>query len=274
MAKNFIDGFLAPLIVILVGSVFYLTAAATDCDQADDCSDSYYVWALVCSCLAIVIALVMMVLAYLNVGPPLMHTLVALFLVIWLGLGCLIATFKSPFTVTTNGYFASWTAFLGAIYYLWCASEVAKSGVLKVNDEIKKLGFPGLIFMFFLSIVCLTASGIACEEGDCTSEEAWAVAFSCITLVLSAIIVILLAFTGFMKPIIHIFVAVFFIAFSAAGAGVLTFRGPFKVTSNGYFSAWGIFLCSCWYLYDAYQLYKGNDQPTMEHTDDPTPGEA
>jgi hypothetical protein len=231
MARNFLDGFLAPLVIILVGCAFYLTASATECGQAADCN-GYIIWAIVCPCLAIVICIIMCVLVFLKAGPPIMHQLVALFLVIWLGLGCLIATFKEPFVITTNGYFSSWVAFLGAIYYLWCSSEVAKSGALKVNDEIKKLGFPALIFMFFLSIVCLTASGIACENQGCSGEEGWAVAFSCITLVLSFVIVLLNAFTGFMKPIVHIIVALFFIAFSAAGAGVLTFRGPFKVTSK------------------------------------------
>jgi hypothetical protein len=40
---------------------------------------------------------------------------IARFLVVWWGIGTLIVTFGGPFTITGNGYFASYAAFIASI---------------------------------------------------------------------------------------------------------------------------------------------------------------
>eukprot|EP00010_Vexillifera_abyssalis_P001206 CAMPEP_0201552368 /NCGR_PEP_ID=MMETSP0173_2-20130828/15465_1 /ASSEMBLY_ACC=CAM_ASM_000268 /TAXON_ID=218659 /ORGANISM="Vexillifera sp., Strain DIVA3 564/2" /LENGTH=343 /DNA_ID=CAMNT_0047962841 /DNA_START=29 /DNA_END=1060 /DNA_ORIENTATION=+ len=262
------DGFLLPLLIIFTGSLFYLTQAATICDDADGCN-SYLGWAVAAGTVSMALTLVLGLLTWFDkLQSPLMHTVCSAFLVLWWTFGTGIGTFKEPFVGTGNGFFAGWCSFIGSVYYLWIASSAYRASTTTIHDALKKLGYLGNVFVLFASFVYMVASSIVCTDiGTCDKEFGWAVACAVISLVLCATIAGIQFFGGAgLSPMLHCIFAGFLIVWWGAGAGVGTFRKPFTTTSNGYFAAWGAFFSSLWYFHEAWMRYRGNAPDTYDQS--------
>lgn len=251
-----IQRFLQPLGLLLIASLFYLAVVASDCSHLHSCKKAPFTWGLVCSSISIVAALCLMPFAYVQVVPLIVHLAAAAFLTLWWGFGAGWATFKDPYPVTGNGYFSSWAAFTGAVWYLYLSSSGVRQRTSELEERIRTSGYTGVFFIFFLSVIYLIAAVSVFTSHS--GESAWAVAFGVIALVFSLVIIVLQLFIQLVIPAqIHVAVAGLLLLFSAAGCGVGTFVGPFKETGNGYFSAWGLLFASLRYFYEALKHARG-----------------
>lgn len=127
-----IDKALATLGVLFITTVFYLAAAAYICENPSSLKTGTITGSVNTSCtsytgyavavgsigLVIVMGLIGM---YIFAQKHFMSVLgkgIVGFLTLWWLLGAAIATFKEPFPVLSNGYFASWFSFLACLYLL------------------------------------------------------------------------------------------------------------------------------------------------------------
>jgi hypothetical protein len=85
----------------------------------------------------------------------------------------------------------------------------------------------------------------------CTGDLGWAVACPAITMGLVLIFLLLKWLAAGIAAKVEFLLAAFLTIFWIAGAFVMTFRGPFLTTGNGYFGAWGSLLASCLWATDA-----------------------
>jgi len=160
------------------------------------------------------------------------------FLFLWCFIGACIMTFHpGPFQFTGNGYFGSWAM---AIFSMM--------GVGITADELKKSD-PGtggsMLGLGASSIVVIIASSIAIRDDTLYRNELiYALCVSSITLL----------FVGGLwfkdrgseggKDIMKFSFLAFFALLWIVEACLVTFRGPFLLTGNGYFGSWGGAVCS------------------------------
>lgn len=156
------------------------------------------------------------------------------FLAGWNFLGAGFLTFGGPFVETGNGYFAAWGLVIfgamalgvnaaalqgyrnvtnGAGAILFACSIVVLVAISFHGIHKGKANFGGLIFALLLCLVTIGVTGFMLKTGDAT------MAFQ------------LYIFAGMT-------------IFWSVAAGLLTFRGPFVITGNGYFASWGACLAS------------------------------
>jgi hypothetical protein len=85
----------------------------------------------------------------------------------------------------------------------------------------------------------------------CTGDLGWAVACPAATIGLVLIFLLLKWLAAGIAVKVEFWLAAFLTIFWIAGAFVMTFRGPFLATGNGYFGAWGSLLAACLWAVDA-----------------------
>lgn len=164
------------------------------------------------------------------VGPVLVGSLFSVFLLIWWTISSLVITFDGPFTVTTNGYFAAWGGFIG--------------GVMGIGIGVGAQHARPHICLVASSVVVILAVIDPIDKGLYEGESICALIVSILTLILM-IVLFVLGRLG--QPVpdkvqLGLFVAVAIMWVVAAC--VVTFRGPFLVTGNGYFGVWIATICS------------------------------
>ena len=147
-----------------------------------------------------------------------------IFLFIWCFVGACILTFSSPFTLTGNGYFASW----GLV--IFCLMGVGLSGESVLSSIV---GLGSLLGLGASAIVVIIASAIEIN-GFWRNECIYALVVACLTVIVVAIYA---AERGI--PGTKFYVLLFFAILWIVLACLVTFRGPFLVTGNGYFGSWG-----------------------------------
>jgi len=164
------------------------------------------------------------------------------FLFVWCFLGACFMTFgnDAPFQVTGNGYFGAWGLAVFATMALGIDVATLKETATHNGVNAPTLG------MFASSVVLLVAistHGIHKNEPD-FAELVYALVVSLLTIVVCAVKFLLSGndngsdnsgqadSTGF------VLLMVFSILWVTA-ACLVTFRGPFIDTGNGYFGAWG-----------------------------------
>jgi len=150
----------------------------------------------------------------------------AAFLFAWCFIGACILTFKGPFITTGNGYFAAWGLAVSSIIGVGVTGEEAKSVVGKMN---------ALLGLGASSIVVMIAIIPKIREYNERNAGIYAVTVACCSLVIVA------AFHGcagkFQKA--KFLTLAFFAILWIVLASIVTFRGPFEDTGNGYFGSWG-----------------------------------
>ena len=150
------------------------------------------------------------------------------FLILWNFIGACIMTFGGPFKSTGNGYFASWGM---SVFSILTLEDTAKHAVTAVK------GYESLVGMFLSSFVVLLAVTIDGVSDTHRSEAFFALVVACFTIVVCVGLKLMTASIRDGKvtfAILAVFAAMWIVA-----ACLVTFRGPFVFTGNGYFGSWG-----------------------------------
>eukprot|EP00211_Chloroparvula_japonica_P008645 CAMPEP_0119123426 /NCGR_PEP_ID=MMETSP1310-20130426/3375_1 /TAXON_ID=464262 /ORGANISM="Genus nov. species nov., Strain RCC2339" /LENGTH=184 /DNA_ID=CAMNT_0007113241 /DNA_START=90 /DNA_END=644 /DNA_ORIENTATION=+ len=105
-----------------------------------------------------------------------------------------------------------------------------------------------LVIMMASGVVNLVASSYAypCDGQVC----GWAIAFACVPLFFSILLLCLMNLRGGDNTApLHPPISIFLLLWCSIAAAVETYQGPFITTTNGYFSAWTLFLSALGYAY-------------------------
>jgi hypothetical protein len=140
----------------------------------------------------------------------------ALLLVAWWGVGAGIGTFRSPFTTTSNGYFALWAGFLFSVMGL---ADVMESVGGKVIGA--KVGSParGLFFAAVILIIALIP-GVENSNGIHYGESVFGIISAAVTIVVCLGLIIVDDLERKIAQIVAAGLGLLWIA----TAGILTFR--------------------------------------------------
>jgi hypothetical protein len=112
---------LQPVFLLLLSSVIAMIAGADICDQQGDNCTGEYAWAFACASLSVMLCVATIILEFFSarlayVSVTITRVISVLLLLLWVP-GVYILTFVSPWTETSNGYFAAWIClFLSAVF--------------------------------------------------------------------------------------------------------------------------------------------------------------
>jgi len=162
---------------------------------------------------------------------------VSLFLFLWWGIGTGIITFKSPFTVTSNGYFSAWAGFLFATH--WALNTESFRNKAEEMEKGRKLISASLLCGLVTLFACIPSIG-----GYYKGNAAWGLTAGILTFISS--LVILQKYDDINIQMMKLYGAIMFVIWATV-AGVLTFDGPFVATGNGYFATWGGFIVAIFF---------------------------
>jgi len=246
---------------ILIASCIELAQAAEDCDKFNECDEDEYAYAVAVGSVSLILCVLHFILY--NFCPGMIanfNKYIPIFFFLWWAIGTIVMTFDKPFPDTGNGYFACWGAAILSLIY--CQITMAKfkvlgekiSGAMAGSQERKML----MLIMMLSFVVAFAAlvlwDDMNYEGGSYTEkqsdQETWAFAAGIVSGGIAAIYVLLeLCKPGMLGPKFLKYYSYFLIPWWLFGAGVATFDAPFPNTGNGYFCAWGAFLCSCYLAY-------------------------
>jgi len=243
---------------ILIASCIELAQAAEDCQKSySDCEDEDG-YAVAVGTVSLFVCLIYLFI-YMNsrgsVGQ--FNKYVPFFFFIWWGIGTIVLTFDPPFSETGNGYFACWGATIMSIIYCQITMERFKvlgekiSAAMAGSQERKML----MLIMILSFVVAYAALALWDERyygqsEEQSSQETWAFAAGMVSGGIAAIYMLLEMFRpGKLGAKFLKYFSWFLVPWWMFGAGVATFDEPFPMTGNGYFCAWGAFICSCYLAY-------------------------
>jgi len=163
-------------------------------------------------------------------------------LFMWNFSGACFLTFSSPFTTTGNGYFAAWAC---------VATSAMAMGLTADALRNRTEGIQSLMGLCACAVVVIFAlvDYVGSQAADyLRGESIFAMVVSVFTVVLCV------GFVYFKKQLVDgdrqmavvefAFLAVFAILWFVL-AFLVTFRGPFVTTGNGYFASWCGAICAC-----------------------------
>lgn len=152
------------------------------------------------------------------------------FLFLWNFIGTSFLTFGGPFVDTGNGYFAAW----GLVVFSTLALGVSATSV----QQHLSITTHSSAALFACSIVVLTAisfHGINDRDPN-FAELVYSLIVTIITILITGA-----TLSGKVPttPASELYIMALMMILWSVLAGLLTFRGPFLVTGNGYFGSWG-----------------------------------
>jgi len=219
-----------PLIVFLC-SVVALVASSTKCGDGPSCT-GVEGWAVAASVVSTVVSLGYLVLDKKGNLEPKMQLIVTLFLFAWWVAFAGVATFKGPFTIPGNGYFACWGGLIAT-------SVMMVNSVGKVRESVDK--FAALGYKAILAIVgsvVVWCAGIT-YAGSGLGNYAIAAGIISMVFFIGRIVAGPKLSANMQK-----YFAMFMIVWWLVGMFILTFWGPFDNVGNGYFATWACLIAS------------------------------
>lgn len=230
-----IDASQLPLFVVFIASIVLLIATTA---HYGGNLGSYGGYVVSVSSIAMIVSFVGLLMLkyaedqYAKVCKP-MNT--ALF--VWCLIGACFVTFRGPFAETGNGYFATWAVVFG------CALAIGMDAKAMCS-EVKGLG--SAMGLLASSVVVIIATITPIKNSFFFKGEAvYALVLSCITVsYLVAAIALERKDKSLPQTVQAAFMAVLAVCWIIA-ACLVTFRGPFTVTGNGYFASWAGAVTSC-----------------------------
>lgn len=246
--------------VCCAASVIEFATTADECNSDDNCDHKRIAWALACGVISAVLCFLRILLIKFKPElPAIVDTVLSIFLTVWWVFGTAFNTSsKGPFNSSGNGYFSTWAAFFASVVYL----AVSVSQVSAATKAAQGPAIQGTLLLLIASVVEL---GVSCdyyhEQHDAFSTKKKHRVFFAIALgVISSVacLVLLLLFVKQLGPheMIGKVMAVFLLAWWAAGAGVNTSHdGPFEDScnsANGYFSSWIGFFSAVYFCFYAF----------------------
>jgi len=219
--------------------------------------------------------------------------------VLWIG-GTGVGTFNKPYVELGNAYVALWLALgssvrLVGLCYLTKRLESTESKDTGIPDaEIDAVTGPMgntarfaaankvLLALFVSSAVVLIESARACDKGDCTARETWAIICSALSVTINMILLLCnkLKVFGDHESVVTSIFCIFLAVLWSIGVYTMTFEGPFKsgheqtrqgaadmvigkLPGNGYFGAWASFLLA-YFLFFNYGPHFATQMKAME----------
>jgi len=213
-----VPGFNPPVLgVLLAASAILLAQGIVDC--VNECQDTV-IWAIVCGGFSVLLCT-----TGLFTDKPIMRGLCLLLFAWWMA-GVGVLTFDSPYahgSGRANGYVASWIGFI--------AASILVSQIYGSLYGIR----PVLLGLIIASVVEFVSALVNCNDyGACSDYHAFAVAAGGVGVVAGVIASLLSP----RRPIDLRAASWFLFVWWAASWTILTFKGPFTGTGNGFFSAW------------------------------------
>lgn len=210
--------------ILLCGLLLIVALHETDggLEQPDDVHEEY-VYSMTLTIVSMFIALVGFLRQRKNLEEgEVINLYISYFLFALTFVAACLMTFKGPFLVTSNGYFGAWGL---AFFAAGVVSDARKQEVSSVSSEVS---------LFACSIVTIFS---VASLGLGMKDLSWDVTLALVVAVLTIPVLLILRTTlgvGFRAVVLLVFSILWIIA-----ASVVTFDGPFFVTGNGYFGAWG-----------------------------------
>jgi len=172
--------------------------------------------------------------------PTSLNDLLSVFLFIWWGVGAGILTIDGPYKDTgpdshANGYFASWAGFGCSIAGLGVTMSHAKTVAASGMATLVMFGACAVILLIDICpIVAKQEAQYLNYKGQCV----FALVIACLTIVRVLISLILRHMDKVLPTPAQAALGLIFCVLWIVLASWCTFTGPFRVTGNGYFSAW------------------------------------
>lgn len=236
-----------PLILVLASSIVLLIAVTTWEQDIQSRAYAISVPALtMCLSLGGILATLFQESVYAVYGFWLTHILFY-----WNFSGACFLTFSSPFTTTGNGYFAAWACVMTSAMAMGFSADAFK-------DSVKGLGsLMGLGASSGVVIIALIGFVGGGAPDNTRGESIYAMVVACFTAIL------VMGLMYFQKQqqqgsspdrtegmIKFAFLSTFAILWLVL-ACLVTFRGPFVTTGNGYFASWAGAVCACFAAFNA-----------------------
>ena len=144
----------AKMALIALMSFVVMISSSKHCDDQNSCTKEA-AWGVACSVISLVLSFALLAAWKLGrLEEPVLpiadkgNLVTSLFFLAWWSAGAGVLTFHKPFTVPSNGYFATWAAFLAS-------ASMASALVPQVEGALTSLGQsgPDLTYVLFASIV-------------------------------------------------------------------------------------------------------------------------
>jgi len=219
-----------PLSVVLVASIVLMIALGAHYDWKNTGVSSYSAYTISVAAIAMILSFFGLLLAkfkedlYDKAGK---HVNMLCFSYSFIG-ACFL-TFKEPFTYTSNGYFAAWVLVYGSAMTLGMKGNA-------FGSSVKGLG--AVMGLLASSVVVIVATITPIRDDIYKSEAVYALVLACVT---STFVLLVLAMDkkgGSMHHMTYFGALAILAICWIVEACLVTFRGPFEATGNGYFASW------------------------------------
>jgi len=177
-----------------------------------------------------------------KIGAPLkLGYCFSVFLFVWWLIAACITTFGGPFLVTSNGYFAAWLGFICSMMDMGLSAASAKTAMdTNAGPLFGLMAFSLVVLIATATYLNLFPSGTVIPN---KGETIYGLVVAVLSLLMAASLHARERAGKPARPKVQLIVLLWFSLKWVFAACVLTFRGPFTVTSNGYFGAWAGLIC-------------------------------
>jgi len=230
---DYLTGAAFPMVGSFVAGAILVVAVSTGVSNTGG-DASWYGWGIAAGAIAMVVGVVGAILLRMQGLEAVNHGL-SWFLCVWNLAAAISLTFWGPTILrfTGNGYFACWAMAMCGVMAVGVNSGQVKDAASGVGATI------GLLVASVVLIIAMADSDYYNALNPNRSGNIFGITWACLTA-LTVLIFLFLAQRG--MPIVGWPGAVVFGVFALGwivAASLLTFRGPFTLTGNGYFASWG-----------------------------------